>query len=136
MQEFALYSQIHATRYNQILQILAGVTASKPTKVCEQDLVYQQLKLAPTPSRKGHDTQAQRLSHHHLIRDVEGSDKPWRLRVEEVPEAGVKGVIFQSVSERLPIQTELDRFRTGEWYKCVFHSHHETMASTTDNAQG
>lgn len=46
MYEIILHSQVVASRQNQVLQILAGVTSMQPVRILEQNLVYQQLKSA------------------------------------------------------------------------------------------
>ena len=98
MQEYILYSQIPASRLDQVLHILAGVTASQPVNISEQCLIYQQLKSADNFfAKKGQvkqPQQSQRLYHHKLVRDIEGAntDGSWRLRMEEAPDAGVKNV--------------------------------------------
>ena len=127
MHESLLYSQIPAVRHNQVLHILAGVTATQPIDFSEHHLVYQQLKNAEsTAPKKGQAAQANRtaqLSYYKLIRDcsVEEEPKPWRLRKEEQPEAGVKDVISRSVGERAATEEDLERFKLGsEWYKYVY----------------
>ena len=45
MHEFALYAQIPAAREKQVLNILAGLTASQPVAICEQILLYAQTKV-------------------------------------------------------------------------------------------
>lgn len=45
MHEYILHSQIPKAREQQVVNILAGVTASQPVPVCEQTLVFAQLKL-------------------------------------------------------------------------------------------
>ena len=96
----------------------------QPVAIREQVLVYRQLKLTPTPaSKKGQaKPQAQpKLSYHKLIRDLNVKEKEsleWKLRMEQVPDSGVKNVISQPVSERVLEDGELDRFHAGsEWYK-------------------
>lgn len=124
MHEFILYSQVPGSRYSQVLNILAGVTASQPVNVSEQTLVYQQLKVTePTGPRKGQTNkgpQTQRLSNHKLVRDLGSGDEvsSWRLRVEEVPEAGVKLVTSRSVLERDSTGADLERFWPNSgWYQ-------------------
>ena len=126
MQEFILYSQVLAARHGQVLNILAGVTASQPAKLSEQTVIYQQLKTAETAGvKKGQTKQApqsQRLNYVKLVRDLiqdTGVGK-WRLRAEEVPEPGLKSAISRHVSERDSNEAELERFGPESgWYRCV-----------------
>ena len=98
----------------------------QPVKIREQTLIYQQLKQADsTTSKKTQAKQAapaQKLNYHKLLRDLnpdtDDATSEWRLRVDQVPEAGVKDVISQPFSEREISGGELQKFREGsEWYK-------------------
>lgn len=125
MYEFKLYSQVEAARHDQVCQILAGVTAMQPVTIREQTLIYQQLKQIGTANSKKTGAkpqqQVQKLSYHKLVRDLDSDNNAaseWRLRIEDVPEAGVKNVISQPVSERALSKDELERFKDGsEWYR-------------------
>lgn len=118
MQGLILYSQISAARHTQVLQILAGLTASQPAPLLEQHLVFEQIKLPPA-SKKGQTPQAQRRTYQHLIRRPQESTS-WKLRKAEVPEPGVKQILSQSVVEITLPEAELGKFRSGsEWYKFV-----------------
>ncbi|KAK5127354.1 hypothetical protein LTR85_006693 [Meristemomyces frigidus] len=129
MHEFLLYSQIPVTRHEQVLHILAGVCAAQPISVCEQHLIYQQLKVADAAgSKKGapakhQSAQAQRQSYHKLVREVsagDGEQGAWRFRAEDVPQPGVQAVISRPVEERLLDQAELEKFREGgSWYRYI-----------------
>ncbi|TKA82995.1 hypothetical protein B0A55_04660 [Friedmanniomyces simplex] len=129
MHEFALYSQIPATRHDQVLQILAGVTASQPTATLEQTLIYQQARLADTGNSKkvptGRQTaaQTQRLCYHKLVRDLkrpEGEKGLWTFRAEDVPLPGVQSMISRPAIEQIVGEAELERFRQGNgWYKYI-----------------
>lgn len=48
MYELILHAQISSTRHEQVLQILAGVTAMQPVDFSEQVLIFQKLKSAET----------------------------------------------------------------------------------------
>lgn len=52
MQEYLLYSQIPSAREKQVLSILAGVTATQPTPVSEQTLIYAQVKVPEVAATK------------------------------------------------------------------------------------
>jgi mediator of RNA polymerase II transcription subunit 18 len=126
MHESILYAQIPAARHKQVLHVLAGVTATQPIDFSEQHLVYQQTKNAEfTAPKKGQAAQPNRaaqLSYYKLIRDCSAQEdpKPWRVRKEEQPEAGVKDVISRTVGERMATEENLERFKLGsEWYKSV-----------------
>ena len=121
--EFTLYAQVPASRHTQVLNILAGVTASQPGPIADQRLIYQRLKhLEPFPSRKPlanqQTSQAPRLTYVNLIRDVTKRRKgnKWMFRSEELPEPGVRNVIVRSVEEMEVGKEDLERFRGGsEW---------------------
>ena len=126
MHEFILYSQVAASRHSQVTNILAGITASQPVNVSEQILVYQQLKMADaTGPRKGHAKQGvpvQQPSHHKLVRSMDngGRASEWQLRLEEVPEPGIKSVTSRTVLEREAAGADLERFGVDSgWYKSV-----------------
>ena len=118
MHEFILYSQVPASRHEQVLNILAGVTASQPVNISEQCLIYKQLKVATSVvPKKGSARQAppSQLSHPKLIRQ---GTAEWKLRMEEVPEPGVKNVISRTVVERDIVEAQLERFEPrSEWNK-------------------
>lgn len=127
MHEFMLYSQIPPNRYDQVLNILAGVCAAQPVNICEQHLIYQQLRLPETATaKKGgpakpQSAQAQRPSYHKLIRTISGGNgeqSNWRFRAEAVPQPSVPLMISRPVEERVLDQSELEKFREGgTWYK-------------------
>lgn len=126
MYELILHSQIAASRQNQVLQILAGITAMQPVDIREQSLVYQQLKPTQTNNaKKGAASQAgtqQRLRYHKLTRNIEdtSSPSPWKLVVAETPDAGMKEVNARSISEGALDPANFERFQPGSgWYKYV-----------------
>lgn len=45
MHEYVLYAQIPNERIDTALQVLAGYTRSQPVDLCEQTLIYAQLKV-------------------------------------------------------------------------------------------
>jgi len=135
MHSLALYSQVPASRRDQILNILAGVTASQPVPIHEQHLVYLQLQLANNPiSKKApmkQSAQNQRPLYHKLIREIHAGDGPvhWRLLVEDIPEPGIKDVISRTATEALMNENDLARFRRGSTlykYAC-FHPLNPTV---------
>lgn len=134
MHEYRLYTQIPTTRRTQVLNILAGTTASQPTPITQQTLIYQQLKSeATTASKKGQSKpsgapgQQQRLSYVKLVRDTSnaknGSDAvagSWRLREEGLPDPAVKTVISAAVTERELEKSELLKFKpTSDTHKFI-----------------
>ena len=126
MHEFLLYSQIPAARHEQVLQILAGITAAQPIKFSEQHVVYQQIKSAQTAAvKKGQAAQLPRgaqLSYAKLVRDCpeDGESSPWKVRKEEQPLAGVNDAISRTVAEHVAGEAELERFSPdSEWYRYV-----------------
>ncbi|WPH01069.1 Hypothetical protein R9X50_00390400 [Acrodontium crateriforme] len=128
MHELLLFTQIPASRHDQVLHVLAGVTAAQPIECREQNLIYMQTKLADVAvSKKAPNKQAppaQRLSYRKLFRDlpngVDGHAGPWKLRAEELPEAGITHVLSRPVAENVIDPTELEKFRGASiWYKYV-----------------
>ncbi|KAK3686343.1 hypothetical protein LTR37_019933 [Vermiconidia calcicola] len=120
MQELNLYSQVSSARHDQVLHILAGVTASQPTKYREQCDLYEQPKAAT--SVKSQTPQTQRRSYHQLVRedhpDKAGDLPSWKTRLLDVPEPGVKNVISRNVSEKTLSMDELKLVRRDfESYK-------------------
>ncbi|KAK3671841.1 hypothetical protein LTR78_008206 [Recurvomyces mirabilis] len=119
MQELILYSHIPPTRHAQVLQILAGITASRPTPTLEQTLLYIQppatLTGAAKKAQANRQTQVkpQKSTYVKLIRDVQndGDKTPWTLRTEEVPQAGITNVISRTITERLLSDQDLEAFR-------------------------
>lgn len=129
MYELILHAQVAAARQNQVLQILAGITAMQPVDIREQCLIYQQLKpAAATNVKKGAFNQSvaqQRLRYHKLSRDIENasSPSPWKLVVAETPDAGMKDANARTVVESVLDPATLERFQPGSgWYKYVLAS--------------
>lgn len=125
-QEYILFAPVSSRRHDQVLNILAGVTAMQPVPVCEQHLVYAQIKhiekgaVKKTAAGKPViHTSNRQLVYRQLIRDVpfecnaQDSAGTWRLRAEDLPEAGSKTFISRSVTETTPTDVELENFRGG-----------------------
>lgn len=123
MHEYLLFSQIPRARYEQVTNILTGVSGAGPVEYSEQHLIYHPLKtpeiktskknpkLTPAPTQ-------QRPSIQHIIRDLrtlntegrsngqgetaaEGiiDSSTWTLRTAEIPEPGIPSVISRAASE-------------------------------------
>lgn len=127
-QEFVLFSPVAVQRHDQILNILAGVTAMQPRPICEQHLVYAQLRQASetTTTKKtisgksaAQASVTKQLTHRHLIRhlsftcDSQDGAGSWMLRVEGLPEAGSKAVISRAIVDSVTTDAELEKFRGG-----------------------
>lgn len=136
MHEYRLYTTIPTTRKTQVLNILAGITASQPVSITHQTLIYQQLKAETAPAFKkgqtkptaGPGQQQARLNHVKLVRDVkaEGSSDDgkdhgagkWRVREEAIPDPAMKAVTSQAVVERELDDASMEKFKSGsEWYR-------------------
>jgi mediator of RNA polymerase II transcription subunit 18 len=87
MQEALVYSQIPATRLHQVLSILAGLTGTQPSPLCEQMLLFAQNKPSAAPAAptgaartkaqqlaREQQQQAARPHHHKLLRDLHASN--------------------------------------------------------------
>lgn len=136
MHEYRLYSQIPAPRRTQVLNILAGITASQPVPITQQVLIYQQLKpdtnTGAPASKKGQAKptgppgQQARLSYVKVVRDIgegdggSGEAWKWRLREEGLPDPAAKTVTSAAVAERELDESDMTRFRPGsETHKFV-----------------
>ncbi|KAK5138277.1 hypothetical protein LTR08_003338 [Meristemomyces frigidus] len=127
MHEFILFSQIPASRHGQVHHIIAGVCGAQPISICEQHLIYRQLKVADAVTSKKAASiqqpfaQASRHRYHQLVREIlpAGGVLPaWTFRAEDVPQPGSQNVISRPVEESTPDTTELEKFREGgSWYK-------------------
>nr|POF14207.1 mediator of rna polymerase ii transcription subunit 18 [Quercus suber] len=127
MQEYVLYTIIPARRHDQTLNILAGMTAMQPVPICEQHLVYAQLKhhtekgtAKKITSKSGIQANNNKpLLYRHLIRSLsfacecQDGSGAWRLRAEDIPEAGSKIVISRSVIDEAITDAGLETFRGG-----------------------
>lgn len=116
MHQLVLHAQVGSQQYDQVVKVLAGVTAQQPVNICEQSVIFQQLK--PNQLK-----QAKTLSCHTLARDVDlGSNSAhgWRLVAADFPEAGVKNVTSRAVLEKAVEPDGLALFQQpSEWYKYV-----------------
>ena len=87
MHELLLYGQVPAARHEQLLHILAGITAMQPQRVVERHAVYKPTRTsAPTLVQRGgtqgvQNTQKQAqnqrvtdLHYTHLVKTVEEND--------------------------------------------------------------
>lgn len=148
MHEYRLYTTVPSPRQNQVLNILAGITASQPVAITQQVLIYQQLKpdSASLPaSKKGQvraatpgALQQQRLNYVKVVRDVDaalehsGESKAgkWRLREEGLPDPAAKTVISQSVAERELEEAEKVKFTPGSGDEAYKHISQYLSAGT------
>lgn len=123
MHTLALYTQVPASRHDQILNILAGVTASQPHKINELHLIYQQTTQLPgnAVSKKAaakQTPQNRSLLRHELVRDLNDDARPpqWKLVAQDIPEPGVKAVTSRTSTEDPMTEADLDRFRGNSAY--------------------
>lgn len=138
MQEFLLYSQIPAAREHQVLSILAGFTGTQPVAVCEQVLLYAQIKVAEAPmaGKRGaaaarnqqQAVAAARPHYHKLIRAVNHARndattttaalaEPWILRVDQVPEPGTKELLSRAATAQPASPEDLSRLSNPQLYR-------------------
>lgn len=124
MHEYSLHAQVSVARGRQVLNILAGVTASPPVPVVEENVVLAERKPAEQPLSKRVSTwpyfasnkanfssqpkqqqQPQHQSYCRLIRNVvtqhDGSLDygPWQLRTEATPDPGVPNFTSRRVDQ-------------------------------------
>ncbi len=113
-QQLSLFSQVQGVpRHEQVLSILAGITASQPTNFGEHHAIFEQLQVPVARSKKSNQVQTNaRRFYHKLIHEFDNpSNSSWRLRVMDVPEPGVKQMISQAVVETILTENDLDDFR-------------------------
>lgn len=126
MHEYSLHAQVSVVRGRQVLNILAGVTASPPVPVCEENIVLAERKPAEQPALKKvpkwphyvrykadlppqlkqqQQQQPKNQSYCRLIRDVATQHDgalgygPWQLRAELTPDPGVPNFTSRRVDQ-------------------------------------
>lgn len=128
MHEYLLFSQIPRSRYEQVTDILTGISGSSPVEYSEQHLIYQPLKLPEIKTSKKNPkatpaSTQQRPSIQHVVRDLpkrtpetlsnskgkaavnDDTDSNWMIRIAEVPEPGIPGLISRAAREA-PLQSD------------------------------
>ncbi|KAK4496732.1 hypothetical protein PRZ48_012715 [Zasmidium cellare] len=94
MHEYILHAQLPVVRGRQVLNILAGVTASQPVPIREQHLILADRKEQPVVSKKPKQ-QPKQPQYRQLVRHVAFKDDgsldtgPWQLRSEQTPDPGM-----------------------------------------------
>ncbi|KAF2160324.1 hypothetical protein M409DRAFT_60026 [Zasmidium cellare ATCC 36951] len=116
MHEYLLYAQVPVVRGRQVLNILAGVTASQPVPIREEHVVLAELKPEPAVVKKTKQQQEKQIpSYRRLVRNVatnpDGSLNPipWRLRAEQTPDPGMPNFISRQVTQRDVDSAELEK---------------------------
>ena len=122
MHEFALYSQVPSSRHNQVLALLAGVTASQPARSCELVLIFQPMQPPNAALKKGAIpkpvVQTQRL-YSQVTRQLYQprigltDSNAWTLKVEELPQPGIQNMISRGYAEKVLAESDLDLYRGG-----------------------
>lgn len=110
MQEFLLFAHVPARRHDQVLNILSSVTASQPTPFREQHLIFAPMKASEPAGnsvsrRKTHANANLQRFYYNAYRDIgqvetgQATQPPWRLLINETPEAGVQNLITRTTSD-------------------------------------
>lgn len=141
MHELALYGQIPSTRYEQVLNILAGVAAMKPQTAYERHLIYKPLRNRDEgrvnkkfPNRP---VKPQIVVHQHLVRELAEGDfgkespaisakaegggvesAPWILRTQDVPEPETKNLVLRGTTETVMSSESLQHYADSSMYRC------------------
>lgn len=126
MHELLLFGQIPASRHEQLLKILAGVTAMQPQRIIERHAVYkpakgpiqQRVQVGGSQAIQQQKMQKEKLAQNsemfyiQLVQDVdvesfgEGSNqgenddqKPWTMQFQDVPIPGKRPVVLRQTSK-------------------------------------
>ena len=149
MHELLLYGQVPATRHEQLLNILAGITAMQPQRVVERHALYKPTRTsAPASVQKGgtqgvqnaqKQAQTQRvtdLHYTHLVKTVEENDfgvkaeatnstnavhgdDPWAIEFQDTPEPGKRLASLRYASVTEVTQGDVQRYMTDFGYRYV-----------------
>lgn len=119
MHEFLLFGQVPASRHEQALNILSGVTASQPTAFAEQHQIFAPRKTEArvNPAKRLQQTSNQQLYFHDVYR-VESAMDEIKVRISQEPEPGSPHVLSRSLTiekvQDLAQYEDVTRFRVME----------------------
>lgn len=74
MHEFSLFSQIPSARYDQVLNVLAGIAGTQPQAIYERHLLYRPPPGGANPATKGKVQDSFASNTRQLIQSVKESD--------------------------------------------------------------
>lgn len=119
MHEFLLFGQIPDLRHSQVLNILAGATASQPTAFEEQHLLYAPRKAEAnilTAKRKGQQQVNKQLYYLDIYRSSTALDG-YKVRINQEPEPGSQQVISRNYT--LQEVHDVRRYDDGELFDYI-----------------
>lgn len=123
MHELSLYGQVPLARHEQVLNILAGLSAMQPQVVYERHILFQPLRSSDQNrvNKKGSTKPTQNipLAYVQLVKtltrddfgkesaissevtdtNVEDTTSSWTTRIQEIPEPETKALVLRRVME-------------------------------------
>ena len=149
MHELLLYGQVPTARHEQLLHILAGITAMQPQRVVERHALYKPTRTsAPTLVQRGgtqgvqnaqkKDQRVTDLHYTHLVKTVEENDfgekeettsstivddsnpeKSWTIQFQDTPEPGKRPASLRYASVTEVTQGDVQKYMVNFGYRYV-----------------
>lgn len=141
MHELSLFGQVPLPRHEQVLNILAGLSAMQPCSTYERHLIFQPLRssdlnkvnkkipnkpVASQPTAYVQLVKALTLhdfgSDSPLTTDVEASGdqqakSSWTMRIQEIPEPETKSLVLRKVTENAMHRGGLEQYLDQAKYR-------------------
>lgn len=147
MHELLLYGQVPTARHEQLLHVLAGVTAMQPQRVVERHALYKPARTsAPTLAQRGgtqgvqnaqkKDQRVTDLHYTHLVKTVEENDfgekeetarsanavhddDSWTIQFQDTPEPGKRPASLRYASAADVTQGDVQKYMVNFGYRYV-----------------
>jgi len=147
MHELLLYGQVPTARHEQLLHILAGITAMQPQRVVERHALYKPTRTsAPTLVQRGGTQGVQNaqkkeqrvtdLHYTHLVKTVEENDfgekeetasstnavhedDSWTIQFQDTPEPGKRPASLRYASVTDVTQGDVQKYMVNFGYRYV-----------------
>lgn len=135
MHELLLYGQVPVDRHEQVLKILAGISAMQPRAFFERHLIYRPMRsnedIKPNKKFPNKPVKPQTFTFQHLVRQLDQSEfgkaspilldtnnnenapQPayaWRIKTQETPEPETKTVVLRQATEAIVDTQQLRKF--------------------------
>lgn len=128
MHELLLFGQVPASRHEQLLKILAGVTAMQPHRIIERHAVYkpakgpiqQRVQVGGSQSIQQQKLQKEKLAQStdmfyvQLVQEVDDttspSQNPWTMQFQDVPIPGKRPVVLRQTSKIELVDSDAHQF--------------------------
>ncbi|KAF2672868.1 hypothetical protein BT63DRAFT_138670 [Microthyrium microscopicum] len=139
MHELILYGQVPTKRYEQILNILAGMTGSQPQRRIERHVIYRPIRNPPKEDSKSlkdqsiatksqkFDPKAKELYYVRLVKNLKQSDfgtssepltnDDWRLVFWDIMDPAIKEVMMRAAMETELETDDVEAYMTNLQYK-------------------